>query len=150
MEAVGKGHFNCGAFDIKGLLTENYVYPLQWKMCMIFISFAFIMMTITVFLTMVSCCRQAISGKSIHNIAGALQLIASKRMISWPALDKKNSFNNISFIRRHISIDKYNFPCHGLGRGSGSTTVWTRCRSILARRLQNRYVVIGSYYYLLC
>lgn len=78
MDAFGKGHFNCGAFDIKGLLTENYVYPLQWKVCMIFISFGFIMMTITVFLTMVSCCRQAIGGKSIHNIAGAFQLIASK------------------------------------------------------------------------
>jgi len=77
MEGFGKGQYNCGTFDIKGLLTENYVYPLQWKVCMIFISFGFIMMTITVFLTMVSCCRQAISGKSIHNIAGALQLIAS-------------------------------------------------------------------------
>jgi hypothetical protein len=78
MNKMDKSFFNCGAFDINGLLTENYVYPIQWKLAMIFLSFAFVIMTITVSLTLVTFCRQSIFGKSIHNIAGAAQLISGK------------------------------------------------------------------------
>lgn len=68
--------FNCGSFDINGLFTENYVYPIQWKLSMIFISLGFIVMTATVFSTLVTCCRQSVLGKSIHNITGSAQVVS--------------------------------------------------------------------------
>lgn len=43
---------------------------------MLFLSLAFILMTFAVCLTLVTCCRQAMMGKSIHNITGAIQIIA--------------------------------------------------------------------------
>lgn len=78
MTKQDRSYFNCGAFDINGFLTENYVYPIQWKMTMLFLSFAFMLMTVAVCLTLITCCRQSMMGKSIHNITGAAQIIAGR------------------------------------------------------------------------
>lgn len=135
MSKLDKSVFNCGAFDIKGLLTENYVYPIQWKLAMVFMSFAFVIMTITVSLTLVTCCRQSIFGKSIHNIAGAAQIISGN--CNWLVALTADRSNNFLYCR-HINIVCALLPSNGLGRGSRSTIVWARCRSLLAGRLSIR------------
>lgn len=71
-----EGNFNCGPFDFDGLATDNSVYPLQWKFAKFFITLGFVIMTITTFLTLATCCRQSIFGKSIHTITGSAQAVA--------------------------------------------------------------------------
>ena len=75
---MDKTRYNCGPFDLDGFLTENDVYPFAWKASMVFISFGFIVMSATVLLTMLTCCRQSIMGKSIHNITGSAQVVSGE------------------------------------------------------------------------
>lgn len=78
---MSRTQYHCGPFDIEGFATENYVYPPEWKAAMFFISFGFIILSGTVFLTLITCCRQSIMGKSIHTITGSAQMISGKHIL---------------------------------------------------------------------
>lgn len=68
--------FRCGRFDLDGFSTDGQVYPGEWKAAMFFISLGFAILTTTVFLTLLTCCRQSVFGKSIHNITACAQVVA--------------------------------------------------------------------------
>lgn len=69
-------HYHCGAFDLDGFATDNTIYPPEWKAAMFFATFGFVLLAATVFLTIITCCRQSFCGKSVHNITGAAQAVA--------------------------------------------------------------------------
>ncbi|XP_061400736.1 LHFPL tetraspan subfamily member 2a protein [Musca vetustissima] len=69
-------HFHCGAFDLDGFATDSEIYPSTWKAAMFFISLGFVLLTLTVLCTLVSCCRQSIFGKSLHNMTACAQVTA--------------------------------------------------------------------------
>lgn len=73
---IAKHIFSCAPFDLDGLATDDIVYPIQWKISRVFIVIGFILMTATIILTLITCCRQSIFGKSLHNLTGAAQTIA--------------------------------------------------------------------------
>lgn len=73
---LNKVNYNCGPFDLDGLTTDNDVYPLPWKFAKVFIVLGFIIMTLTLLLTIVTFCRQSIFGKSIHTVTGSAQAFA--------------------------------------------------------------------------
>ncbi|KNC31146.1 hypothetical protein FF38_13934, partial [Lucilia cuprina] len=52
------------------------IYTRSWKATMFFISLGFVLLSLTVVCTLVSCCRQSIFGKSIHNMTACAQVIA--------------------------------------------------------------------------
>ncbi|KAJ6643200.1 LHFPL tetraspan subfamily member 2 protein [Pseudolycoriella hygida] len=66
--------YHCGPFDFDGFATDNEVYPIPWKASMFFMSLGFFILTTTVLLTLLTCCRQSIFGKSIHNITASAQV----------------------------------------------------------------------------
>ncbi|XP_037947450.1 LHFPL tetraspan subfamily member 2a protein-like [Teleopsis dalmanni] len=68
--------YHCGPFDLDGFATDGNVYPTEWKIAMFFISFGFAVFSLTVFLTLLTCCRQSAFGKSIHNMTACLQVIS--------------------------------------------------------------------------
>lgn len=70
--------FHCGPFDLDGFATNSEIYPTAWKATMFFISMGFVLLSITVMSTLVSCCRQSIFGKSIHNMTACAQVIAGE------------------------------------------------------------------------
>ncbi|CAD7014967.1 LHFPL tetraspan subfamily member 2a protein [Ceratitis capitata] len=69
--------YNCGPFDLDGFATDNSVYPGAWKSTMFFMSLGFAVHSITVALTLVTCCRQSAFGKSIHNMTGCAQVVSA-------------------------------------------------------------------------
>lgn len=75
MDNHGSSRYHCGPFDLDGFATDNEVYPIPWKASMFFISFGFFILTTTVLLTLLTCCRQSLFGKSIHNITGSAQVV---------------------------------------------------------------------------
>ncbi|XP_055700774.1 LHFPL tetraspan subfamily member 2a protein isoform X1 [Phlebotomus papatasi] len=70
------GHYHCGPFDFDGFFTDPSVYPPEFKACMFFISLGLSILSITVFLTLITCCRQSLLGKSIHTMTGSAQAVA--------------------------------------------------------------------------
>ncbi|XP_016928670.1 LHFPL tetraspan subfamily member 2 protein [Drosophila suzukii] len=70
------GGFHCGRFDLDGLATDSSVYPPEWKAAMFFVSLGFSLMSLTVLLTLLTCCRQSAFGKSIHNMTACAQVVA--------------------------------------------------------------------------
>ncbi|XP_073812857.1 LHFPL tetraspan subfamily member 2a protein [Musca autumnalis] len=73
---AGRSHFHCGSFDLDGFATDSEIYPSAWKAAMFFISLGFALLTLTVLCTLVSCCRQSIFGKSLHNMTACAQVTA--------------------------------------------------------------------------
>ncbi|KAG4073718.1 hypothetical protein HA402_000942 [Bradysia odoriphaga] len=71
-----KTRYHCGPFDLDGFATDSEVYPIPWKASMFFISLGFFILTATVLLTLLTCCRQSLFGKSIHNMAGSAQVVS--------------------------------------------------------------------------
>ena len=69
-------NFQCGNFDLDGFATDSEIYPTAWKVTMFFISLGFVLLTLTVVCTLLSCCRQSVFGKSIHNMTACVQVIA--------------------------------------------------------------------------
>lgn len=70
--------FHCGPFDLDGFATDSEIYPTAWKATMFFISLGFVLLTLTVVCTLLSCCRQSVFGKSIHNMTACAQVIAGE------------------------------------------------------------------------
>lgn len=70
--------FHCGAFDLDGFATDSQIYPTAWKATMFFMSLGFVLLTLTVLCTLVSCCRQSVFGKSIHNMTACAQVTAGE------------------------------------------------------------------------
>ncbi|XP_075165135.1 LHFPL tetraspan subfamily member 2a protein [Haematobia irritans] len=68
--------YHCGAFDLDGFATDSEIYPSTWKAAMFFISLGFVILTLTVVCTLISCCRQSILGKSLHNMTACAQVTA--------------------------------------------------------------------------
>ncbi|XP_030373143.1 LHFPL tetraspan subfamily member 2a protein [Scaptodrosophila lebanonensis] len=68
--------YHCGAFDLDGFATDSTVYPNEWKATMFFLLLGFILLSITVLLTLVTCCRQSAFGKSLHNMTACAQVLA--------------------------------------------------------------------------
>lgn len=75
---LGNPYFHCGSFDLDGFATDSEIYPSAWKAAMFFISLGFALLTLTVLSTLISCCRQAIAGKSLHNMTACVQVTAGK------------------------------------------------------------------------
>ncbi|XP_017070428.1 LHFPL tetraspan subfamily member 2a protein [Drosophila eugracilis] len=73
---VNEGGFHCGRFDLDGLATDSSVYPGEWKAAMFFLSLGFSLLSVTVLLTLLTCCRQSACGKSIHNMIACAQVVA--------------------------------------------------------------------------
>ncbi|XP_034653727.1 LHFPL tetraspan subfamily member 2 protein [Drosophila subobscura] len=73
MHQVG---YHCGRFDLDGLATDSSVYPSEWKAAMFFISLGFALLSVTVLLTLLTCCRQSAFGKSIHNMTACAQVVS--------------------------------------------------------------------------
>ncbi|XP_018802193.1 PREDICTED: lipoma HMGIC fusion partner-like 2 protein [Bactrocera latifrons] len=69
--------YHCGPFDLDGFATDSNVYPSAWKATMFFMSLGFAVHSITVALTLVTCCRQSAFGKSIHNMTGCVQVVSA-------------------------------------------------------------------------
>ncbi|XP_039953714.1 LHFPL tetraspan subfamily member 2a protein [Bactrocera neohumeralis] len=69
--------YHCGPFDLDGFATDSNVYPSAWKATMFFMSLGFAVHSITVALTLVTCCRQSAFGKSIHNMTGCAQVVSA-------------------------------------------------------------------------
>lgn len=74
-KAMNKG-FHCGPFDLDGFATDSEIYPAPWKAAMFFIALGFVLLTLTVLLTLFSCCRQSLFGKSLHNMTACAQVVA--------------------------------------------------------------------------
>lgn len=68
--------FHCGPFDLDGFATESNVFPTPWKVALFVLGAAALTMALTVGSTLVSCCRQSVLGKSIHNCTGSAQAAA--------------------------------------------------------------------------
>ncbi|XP_011189948.1 LHFPL tetraspan subfamily member 2a protein isoform X1 [Zeugodacus cucurbitae] len=69
--------YHCGPFDLDGFATDSNVYPAAWKATMFFMSLGFAVHSITVALTLITCCRQSAFGKSIHNMTGCAQVVSA-------------------------------------------------------------------------
>lgn len=132
-----KLHYHCGPFDFDGFATENYVYPPAWKASMFFISFGFFILSATVLLTLITCCRQSIIGKSIHTITGSAQMISGKNFGTFVFMFKIALFGVIIILfyfemLRNISDDCNIFASIRMGSTESFKIMWTRCRSILS------------------
>ncbi|KAL7737585.1 hypothetical protein ACLKA6_007699 [Drosophila palustris] len=68
--------YHCGRFDLDGFATDGSVYPLEWKLAMFFMSLGFVLLSLTVAATLLTCCRQSAFGKSIHNMTACAQVLA--------------------------------------------------------------------------
>ncbi|XP_020808182.1 lipoma HMGIC fusion partner-like 2 protein isoform X2 [Drosophila serrata] len=75
-KVMQEGGFHCGRFDLDGLATDSSVYPGEWKAAMFFVSLGFILLSVTVLLTLLTCCRQSAFGKSIHNMTACAQVVS--------------------------------------------------------------------------
>ncbi|XP_017120231.1 LHFPL tetraspan subfamily member 2 protein [Drosophila elegans] len=71
------GLYHCGRFDLDGLATDSNVYPGEWKAAMFFASLGCSLLSVTVLLTLLTCCRQSAFGKSIHNMTACAQVVAA-------------------------------------------------------------------------
>ncbi|XP_020808181.1 lipoma HMGIC fusion partner-like 2 protein isoform X1 [Drosophila serrata] len=78
-KVMQEGGFHCGRFDLDGLATDSSVYPGEWKAAMFFVSLGFILLSVTVLLTLLTCCRQSAFGKSIHNMTACAQVVSGKK-----------------------------------------------------------------------
>ncbi|KAI8034119.1 hypothetical protein M5D96_013078 [Drosophila gunungcola] len=74
------GLYHCGRFDLDGLATDSNVYPGEWKAAMFFASLGCSLLSVTVLLTLLTCCRQSAFGKSIHNLTACAQVVAGKSL----------------------------------------------------------------------
>lgn len=70
------GAFHCGSFDLDGFATDSNIYPTEWKAAMFFLSAGLMLTAVTVALSLMSCCRQSLYGKSIHSVTGSAQALA--------------------------------------------------------------------------
>ncbi|XP_017045158.1 LHFPL tetraspan subfamily member 2a protein [Drosophila ficusphila] len=75
-KTMHEGGFNCGRFDLDGLATDSSIYPGEWKAAMFFVSLGLSLLSVTVLLTLITCCRQSAFGKSIHNMTACAQVVA--------------------------------------------------------------------------
>ncbi|KAH8254293.1 hypothetical protein KR032_009415 [Drosophila birchii] len=75
-KVMQEGGFHCGRFDLDGLATDSSVYPGEWKAAMFFVSLGFTLLSVTVLLTLLTCCRQSAFGKSIHNMTACAQVVS--------------------------------------------------------------------------
>ncbi|KAH8309181.1 hypothetical protein KR059_006632 [Drosophila kikkawai] len=75
-KVMQEGGFHCGRFDLDGLATDSSVYPGEWKAAMFFVSLGFTLLSLTVLLTLLTCCRQSAFGKSIHNMTACAQVVS--------------------------------------------------------------------------
>lgn len=141
---MDKSRYHCGRFDFDGFATDNFVYPPEWKAAMFFISCGFVILSLTVLLTLITCCRQSIIGKSIHTITGSAQMISGKmcepfsadRLLNWWCW-----FCCCEKIR-NIGDDRNIFAPVGMGSSTRDEIVWTGFGSILSGRMQYRWVVL--------
>ncbi|XP_013119103.1 LHFPL tetraspan subfamily member 2a protein [Stomoxys calcitrans] len=76
IQNIRHSQYHCGAFDLDGFATDSEIYPSTWKAAMFFISLGFVILTLTVLCTLISCCRQSMFGKSIHNMTACAQVTA--------------------------------------------------------------------------
>lgn len=132
-KVMDKARYHCGPFDFDGFATDSDVYPTPWKASMFFISLGFFILTLTVLLTLLTCCRQSLFGKSIHNIAGSAQVVSGKLSIT--------EYRNCQFIHnvsRYIGYGRRISASSRLGSEEGDCNVWHRCRSFLYRRMFDR------------
>jgi hypothetical protein len=66
----------CTAIAVRGLATESYVYPSVWKAATVFLITGIMIMSATVFMSLISCCVQSLFKKSIFTMSGVAQAFA--------------------------------------------------------------------------
>lgn len=73
---VPQQRYHCGTFDLEGFATDSDVFPTPWKAALLFQSAAVLLMALSTVCTLITCCRQSVLGKSIHNCTGSAQVFA--------------------------------------------------------------------------
>lgn len=91
----GDGGFHCGRFDLDGFATDAHIYPDAWKATMFFISLGCVLLSTSVLGTLLSCCRQALCGKSLHNVIACWQVAAGKHYYQCNTLCGDNILSKI-------------------------------------------------------
>ncbi|RZB39590.1 lipoma HMGIC fusion partner-like 2 protein [Asbolus verrucosus] len=67
---------SCTAIGVRGLATDSHVFPAVWKAATVFLVTGLSIMSVTVCMSLISCCVQSIFRKSIFTISGAAQALA--------------------------------------------------------------------------
>lgn len=71
---VSTGSFECATFSL--METSTKIFPFFWKLSTIFMLLGFLVLSFTCLCTLISFCRQALFGKSLHTVTGSLQVLA--------------------------------------------------------------------------
>lgn len=70
---MSSGAFDCATFSLS---TSTKIFPFFWKLSSCMMMLSLIVLSMTCLLTMLSFCRQAILGKSLHTITGSFQILS--------------------------------------------------------------------------
>lgn len=68
----------CTTLAVEGLATDSAIFPGPWKAAVVFICLGLMIMCVTVFSSLLSCCFQSICRKSIFTLSGSAQAVAGK------------------------------------------------------------------------
>lgn len=71
---VSSGQFECATFSL--FSTSTRIFPFFWKLSYVFMLLGFLVLSATCLCTLISFCRQACLGKSLHIITGSFQILS--------------------------------------------------------------------------
>ncbi|XP_053665441.1 LHFPL tetraspan subfamily member 2a protein [Anopheles marshallii] len=75
---MGHTDYNCGNFDLNGLLTDSSVFPVPWKFTMFLMCVGTILLSLTLLSMLVICCRvHSFFGFSMHKFLCIFQSISA-------------------------------------------------------------------------
>uniref|UniRef100_A0A8W7PBZ0 Uncharacterized protein n=1 Tax=Anopheles coluzzii TaxID=1518534 RepID=A0A8W7PBZ0_ANOCL len=75
---MGRIEYNCGNFDLNGLLTDSTVFPVPWKFTMTLMCVGTMLLGLTLVSTLVTCCRlHSVYGFSMHKLLCIFQGVSA-------------------------------------------------------------------------
>uniref|UniRef100_A0A182T4P3 Lipoma HMGIC fusion partner-like 2 protein n=1 Tax=Anopheles maculatus TaxID=74869 RepID=A0A182T4P3_9DIPT len=75
---MGHTEYNCGNFDLYGLMTDSSVFPVPWKFTMFLMCVGTMQLSLTMIAMLVTCCRlHSFFGFSIHKLLCIFQAISA-------------------------------------------------------------------------
>ncbi|XP_050078469.1 LHFPL tetraspan subfamily member 2a protein [Anopheles maculipalpis] len=79
---MGHEQYNCGNFDLYGLMTDSSVFPVPWKCTMFLMCVGTMLLGLTGFAMLVICCRvHSFFGFSMHKYLCIFQAIAAMMVL---------------------------------------------------------------------
>uniref|UniRef100_A0A182NAW0 Lipoma HMGIC fusion partner-like 2 protein n=1 Tax=Anopheles dirus TaxID=7168 RepID=A0A182NAW0_9DIPT len=79
---MGREEYNCGNFDLNGLLTDSSVFPVPWKFTMFLMCVGTMLLGLTLVSMLATCCRvHSFFGFSMHKLLCILQAIAAMMVL---------------------------------------------------------------------